>query len=217
MGELPALLAPAAQARKIAQQSLAFFNKALYEHHSEEEKELFTAVLGSAHAGDERMQVQALIDQLTADHRALEKLWESLAQGLHKVAKFYYYPGWWEGAATLSLFINPKAMAALPADYAAALRVAAAEANQWSTAKYDVTNPQALRRLVAGGAQLRRFPTPVLNMCSKAATELYAELSDKSPAFKKIYTPWAKFRDEQVMWSQFCEMPFDNYMATRKA
>lgn len=137
--------------------------------------------------------------------------------GLHKVAKFYYYPGWWEGAATLSLFINPKAMAALPADYAAALRVAAAEANQWSTAKYDVTNPQALRRLVAGGAQLRRFPTPVLNMCSKAATELYAELSDKSPAFKKIYTPWSKFRDEQVMWSQFCEIPFDNYMATRKA
>jgi len=137
--------------------------------------------------------------------------------GLHKVAKFYYYPGWWEGAATLSLFINPKAMAALPPDYAAALRVAAAEANQWSTAKYDVTNPQALRRLVAGGAQLRRFPTSVLNQCSKAATELYAELSEKSPAFKKIYTPWSKFRDEQVMWSQFCEMPFDNYMATRKA
>ena len=119
--------------------------------------------------------------------------------------------------ASLSLFINPKAMAALPPDYAAALRVAAAEANQWSTAKYDVTNPQALRRLVAGGAQLRRFPTPVLNMCSTAATELYAELSEKSPAFKKIYTPWSKFRDEQVMWSQFCEMPFDNYMATRKA
>ena len=136
--------------------------------------------------------------------------------GLHKVAKYYYYPGWWEGSATLSLFINPKALAALPPEYAAALRVAAAEANQWSTAKYDVTNPQALRRLVASGAQLRRFPTPVLNKCNTAATELYAELSEKSPAFKKIFTPWSKFRDEQVMWSQFCEMPFDNYMATRK-
>jgi len=136
--------------------------------------------------------------------------------GLHKVAKYYYYPGWWEGSATLSLFINPKALAALPPEYAAALRVAAAEANQWSTAKYDVTNPQALRRLVAGGAQLRRFPTQVLNKCNTAATELYAELSEKSPAFKKIFTPWSKFRDEQVMWSQFCEMPFDNYMATRK-
>jgi hemerythrin superfamily protein len=87
MGDLPALLAPAAQARKIAEQSLAFFNKGMYEHHSEEEKDLFTAVRSSAHAGEERMKVEALVDQLTADHRALEKLWESLEHSLNKVAK----------------------------------------------------------------------------------------------------------------------------------
>lgn len=134
--------------------------------------------------------------------------------GLHKIARYYYFPGWWEGSATLSLFVNPKTLAALPPDYAAALRVAAAEANQWCTAKYDVTNPPALRRLVAGGALLRRFSTPVLDACYKAAQELYGELSEKSPAFKKIHAPWARFRDEHVLWSQFCEMPFDNYMST---
>ena len=48
----------------------------------------------------------------------------------------------------------------------------------------------------------------------KAANELYAELSDKSPAFKKIYAHWSKFRAEQVMWQQFCDLPFDNMMAT---
>lgn len=87
MGDLPALLAPAAQARKIATQSLAFFSKGMYEHHSEEEKDLFPAVRSSAHVGEERMKVEALIDQLTADHRALEKLWESLEPALQKVAK----------------------------------------------------------------------------------------------------------------------------------
>lgn len=87
MGDLPALLAPAAQARKIAEQSLGFFNKGMYEHHSEEEKDLFPAVRSSAHVGEERMKVEALIDQLVADHRALEKLWESLEPGLQKVAK----------------------------------------------------------------------------------------------------------------------------------
>lgn len=87
MGDLPALLGPAAQARKIAEQSLAFFGKSMYEHHSEEEKDLFTAVRSSAHAGEERMKVEMLIDQLTADHRALEKLWTSLEPGLRKVAK----------------------------------------------------------------------------------------------------------------------------------
>jgi len=133
---------------------------------------------------------------------------------LHKVAKYYYYPGWWEGSATLSLFINQKAFDALPKDYKAALRVASAEANQWSTAKYDVANPAALRRLISGGAQLRKFSPDLLNACYKAANEFYTELNDTHPTFKKIYTPWAKFRDEHVLWSQFCEMPFDSFMSS---
>lgn len=87
IGDLPTLLAPAAQARKIAAQSLDFFSKGLYEHHSEEEKDLFPAVRSSARVGEERMKVEALIDQLTADHRGLEKLWTSLEHGLQKVAK----------------------------------------------------------------------------------------------------------------------------------
>ena len=40
MGDLPALLGPAAQARKIADQSLAFFSSGMYTHHTEEEKDL---------------------------------------------------------------------------------------------------------------------------------------------------------------------------------
>jgi TRAP-type mannitol/chloroaromatic compound transport system substrate-binding protein len=133
--------------------------------------------------------------------------------GLHKIARYYYFPGWWEGSASLSLFINKKAWATLPAQYQAAMKVAAAEANQWLTAKYDTENPQALRRLVAGGAQLRGFPKDVTQAAFQAANELYAEMSAKSPSFKKIYAHWSKFRAEQVMWQQFCDLPFDNMMA----
>lgn len=87
MGDLPALLGPAAQARRIAEESLAFFSKAMYSHHIEEEKDLFPAVRQSAEAGVERLRVEGLMEQLTHDHRALEKLWESLEPGLRKVAK----------------------------------------------------------------------------------------------------------------------------------
>lgn len=133
--------------------------------------------------------------------------------GLHKVAKYYYYPGWWEGSATLTLFVNLKAYDALPKEYQAALQAACAEANQWMTAKYDIGNPPALKRLVAGGAQLRVFPKPVMDASFKAANELYAELSAKSPEFRKIYESWAKFRDEQILWFRVCENGFDNFMA----
>jgi hemerythrin-like domain-containing protein len=87
LNELPALLAPAALARKTAEQSIAFFGKGMYTHHKEEEQELFPAVRQSAHAGPERLRVEGLIDQLTAGHRQLEVLWESIAPSLHKVAK----------------------------------------------------------------------------------------------------------------------------------
>ena len=87
MNDLPALLAPAALARKTAEQSIAFFDKGMYTHHKEEEQELFPAVRSSAHAGPERLRVEGLIEQLTAGHRELEALWESLSPALHKVAK----------------------------------------------------------------------------------------------------------------------------------
>jgi hemerythrin-like domain-containing protein len=86
-GELPALLAPAAKARKIAEDALAFFRKAVFEHHAEEENELFPAVLSSAVKGAERDQITVMVDQLTAEHRTLEAAWNKLEPELKKIAK----------------------------------------------------------------------------------------------------------------------------------
>ena len=44
--------------------------------------------------------------------------------GFNKVAKFYYYPGWWEGGPELDLFVNLKAWNDLPKDYQSILEAA---------------------------------------------------------------------------------------------
>src|SRR5881397_3824144 len=49
--------------------------------------------------------------------------------GFSKVAKYYYYPGWWEGQATLSFFFNLEKWNGLPKSYQAAIKAAAALAN----------------------------------------------------------------------------------------
>ncbi len=41
------------------------------------------------------------------------------------------------------------------------------------TAKYDARNAQAIKRLVAAGAQLRPFSTEILDASYKATNELY--------------------------------------------
>lgn len=86
-GELPALLEPAARARRIAQETLGFFRDAVFDHHKEEEKDLFPAVLQHAAPGAERAEVQAMVDTLTAEHRRIEALWSDLEPQLKKVAK----------------------------------------------------------------------------------------------------------------------------------
>lgn len=87
LDQLPALLEPAARARQIATDSLAFFREAIFEHHLDEEHELFAAVLASAQPGTERMRVQTLIERLTHEHRILEGLWKLLENDLKHVAR----------------------------------------------------------------------------------------------------------------------------------
>jgi len=139
--------------------------------------------------------------------------------GFYKIAKNYYYPGWWEGGPELDLFVNDKAFAALPKDYQSILTAACYEANVDMMAKYDAVNPPALRRLVANGVSLRPFPREVMQACYKAALEVYDETMAKNAAFKKIYEPWKKFRDEEILWMSVCEKNFDDFMigATRSA
>jgi TRAP-type mannitol/chloroaromatic compound transport system substrate-binding protein len=136
--------------------------------------------------------------------------------GFHKVARYYYYPGWWEGSAQLSICVNLKLWRSLPKSYQEALETACAEANSLMLARYDAGNTAALRRLVAGGAQLRAFPRPVMEACYKAAHEVYEELAAKSPDFRKIYASWLKFRGEQYLWFRVAENTFDNFVYSMK-
>jgi len=87
LGELPALLEPAARARDIAEKALEFFREAIFEHHLDEERELFPAVLSSANEGEELAHVKSMAKRLTDEHRELEGMWKRLESQLKKVAK----------------------------------------------------------------------------------------------------------------------------------
>src|SRR5690606_35607443 len=82
-----------------------------------------------------------------------------------KVAQHYYYPGWWEGGAMLSLLVNITQWESLPKSYQAVLETAAAEANVWMVARYDAHNMPALRRLVQGGTILKPYTKEIMEAC----------------------------------------------------
>jgi len=136
--------------------------------------------------------------------------------GFQKVAPFYAYPGWWEGGAQLEFYINSKALGALSAEYKAILESACVESGQVMMAKYDNRNPAALKKLVGGGAKLFRFPKDTMEAAFKASEQIYAELNDKNPAWKKIYADYANFRRDSNLWMRFSEAGFDDFMQQQK-
>jgi TRAP-type mannitol/chloroaromatic compound transport system substrate-binding protein len=128
------------------------------------------------------------------------------------VAKYYYYPGWWEGQAMLHLFVNLERWNGLPKTYQAAARAAASHANTVMTARYDTLNPGALRRLVRNGAELKSFPTAALEACFTATTAVFDETAAKNADFKKVYDAMKAVRAEGYTWFQLAEATNDTFM-----
>ncbi|PWR23949.1 TRAP transporter substrate-binding protein [Zavarzinia compransoris] len=132
--------------------------------------------------------------------------------GFHKVAPYYYYPGWWEGGLSAHFFINSAKWAELPKSYQAIVTAAAAAASGDMVAKYDARNPKAIQSLVAAGAQLKPFSTEIMQAAYAAAHELYAEISATNADFKKIIDSIIAFRDQEYLWFQVAEYTYDSFM-----
>lgn len=132
--------------------------------------------------------------------------------GFQRVAKYYYYPGWWEGQAMLHFFINLEKWQTLPKAYQAIVRSATEVANTAMMSRYDMVNPGSIRRLVSSGAVLRPFSEDVLDACFDAANEVYGEFTAANADFKKVYEAMKAIRSENYLWFQISEHTSDTYM-----
>jgi TRAP-type mannitol/chloroaromatic compound transport system substrate-binding protein len=132
--------------------------------------------------------------------------------GFYKVAKFYYYPGWWETGPQISFYVNKEQWEKLPKQYQAAFETAAIEANLRMMAAYDAKNPPAIQRLVQNGTQLRRYPDDIMKAAYDAAQKIYTEESAKNPDFKKLYDSLHTFQQLSDIWMSLPEGALANFM-----
>jgi TRAP-type mannitol/chloroaromatic compound transport system substrate-binding protein len=135
--------------------------------------------------------------------------------GLNKVAKFYYYPGWWEPGPTLEVQINLNEWNKLPPVYQAAATTAAFEANAIMLARYDARNNESLQKLLAAGVELRPYSAEILAAAETAAFALYDEFAAKDADFKGVYDNWKTFRDRIYAWNNLNEGSFTRFSYTK--
>lgn len=137
--------------------------------------------------------------------------YNDLAFGLHKAAKYYYYPGWHEPGTTLESFINKEAFEKLPEDLQIIVRNAIRVANQDMLADFTARNNHALEQLVnEHNVELRKFPDEVLSELKALSDQVVSEEAAKDPMAKKVFDSFVKFRDQAKKWHAVSEQAYLN-------
>jgi TRAP-type mannitol/chloroaromatic compound transport system substrate-binding protein len=128
--------------------------------------------------------------------------------GLQNAARFYYYPGWWEPGPSMSFLVNRQAWDALPTIYQEAFRTAARYAADSTLTLYDARNPEALRRLIDGGVQLRRFSPEIMQAAQRTAFAIMEENATRDATYRKVYDTWKQFRENSFRWFGTAEQAY---------
>lgn len=135
--------------------------------------------------------------------------YNDLAFGLHKAAKYYYYPGWQEPGPNLEFTVNKAAWDTLPEDLQAIVEFAARSVHQDTLDEFTAKNNTALKTLVEEhGVQLRRLPDEVLLALRDASAEVTTEFANASPFAKKVYESWKTFKDDVNAWHKISEQAY---------
>jgi TRAP-type mannitol/chloroaromatic compound transport system substrate-binding protein len=137
--------------------------------------------------------------------------------GLHEVADYYYYPGWWEPGPGLSFYINRDQWEQLPSLYREALSTAAAEANMHMLAEYDAKNPRALASIMESGVELRRFSDDIMQAAREETRAALEDQASNNQMFRKIYDSWSEFREESHRWFATAELGYADFAYRQQA
>lgn len=131
--------------------------------------------------------------------------------GFHKIAKYYYTPGWHETGSELEFTINKSVYDALPEDLKAILYAAGLQIRQWVLAEFDAKNLEYLNKIKAeSDVEIRLYPDEVLTQLKQHTRDALSELSSKDPITKKVHDHYFNFLNQVKEWSALSEKAFYN-------
>ena len=129
--------------------------------------------------------------------------YNDLAFGLHKAAKYYYYPGWHEPGTTLECFLNKEIFDSLPEDLQSIITGAAKIANLDMLSEYIARNNEALKILKdKHKVNIMPLPDEVLEMLHNISNEVISEIAKKDKFSMQVYDSYKNFQKKTSEWSK---------------
>jgi len=141
---------------------------------------------------------------------------DDMQLGLHKTARYYYYPGWHEPGSTNEFGFNKKAYDALPVDLRRTLDHATAAVQVYGLTAFHAKNAIALQQLKTefkGKVEILQLPTSVLRDLQKTAIEVVREESEKTPMARKVHASFTKFQALVGPWDHVAEGAYHQFVA----
>ena len=142
---------------------------------------------------------------------------DDMKLGLHKTARYYYYPGWHEPGTTVVFGFNKKAYEALPTDLRQTLEHAVAAGQIYGRTEFNLKNAIALEKLrteFKGKVDLLPLPVPVLRDLKKLATEVVRQESERSPMARKVHASFTKFQSLVGPWDHVADGAYHQLVAS---
>ena len=131
--------------------------------------------------------------------------------GFHKIAKYYYYPGWHEPSACCDLFINKATFDKLPAELQDMISEGAAALNVEMLSDFETKNSEYLIKIKQeSGVELKEFPQEVLDKLQELTAEVINEITNSNADCKRVYDSYKQFYDNIAQWSSLVDR---NYLA----
>lgn len=117
--------------------------------------------------------------------------------GLHKAAKYYYYPGWQEPGPGLECIVNKKHWDALPPDLQSLVDITCQSITVDMAAEYSHGNANSLQQILDDEKiDVRPFPDEVLQHLKSISREIVEEMADADPAVAKISQAYYAYLDK---------------------
>ena len=133
--------------------------------------------------------------------------------GFHKIAKYYYYPGWHEPGTALEMMINKQAYESLPADLKQMIRSVCIEFNNRCYLELEAKNHTYLNKILEESkVELRKLPDSLLNEFKSLTTEVLSELTASDPLAKRAHESMLKFKKGIMEWGKISEQAIFNYL-----
>lgn len=131
--------------------------------------------------------------------------------GFHKIAKYYYTPGWHEPGTQLELMINKQVHDRLPKDLQAILYAASIRLHNWEIAEMEAQNGLYYEKLVKEEKVLvKSFPKEVLDQLRIYTQEAVQELVGEDEFSQRVYASFSEFQQRVSAYSRFSEKAFYN-------